>query len=108
MSDRRIPDWAVQVLQREKGQPRFIPPISRKATPLAAIKVYCRHCLGELWDTEAMTSDGDGLAPGRDCTSRRCPLYPYRTGRNPNLGGAMSDEQREAAVARLRRHSETG
>ena len=57
-----------------------------------AIKYFCSECLG--WD-------GD---PKKECTSPRCPLYPYR-GRAIYL----TEEQRAAASARHKEiFAETG
>lgn len=36
------------------------------------------------------------------CTS--CPLWPYRMGKNPFHGRKMTDEQKQAATQRLKKH----
>ena len=75
-------------------------PVKRaKDTPLAAIHAYCKWCLGEV--LEDGVRSGDGLTPGKDCRSKECPLYDFRTGRNPFAKGKMSKEQRDAARNRL-------
>ncbi len=42
-----------------------------KLTPLKTIKAYCKGCIGEAVKTVAL------------CPDKACPLYGYRSGRNP-------------------------
>lgn len=58
-------------------------------TPLQAIKQFCFLCSGE------------NRAEVKRCTSPKCPLYPYRTGKS-GAKREMTDEQRAAAAERLR------
>lgn len=63
-------------------------------TPLSAIKAFCVDCLGG----QAKLVKG--------CTSKNCPLWPYRTGHNTNSKRTMTDEQRRAAAERLKKARE--
>ena len=45
-------------------------------TPIKAIRCWCvNHC------------SGGPLKEVRFCDRKECPLYPYRTGKNPNRQG---------------------
>lgn len=59
-------------------------------TPLKAIKQFCYECSGE------------NRAEVDRCSAPKCPLYPYRKGHNPDAGRKLTDEQKEAAAARLK------
>ena len=61
------------------------------ATPLSAIKEFCVSCMG----------DQPRLV--KDCTTKSCPLWPYRTGHNTNSKRIMTEEQRQMAAERLRK-----
>lgn len=63
-------------------------------TPLSAIKVFCVDCLGGQ----------PKLVKG--CTSKNCPLWPYRTGHNTNSKRTMTEEQRQMAAEWLKRARE--
>lgn len=63
-------------------------------TPLSAIKAFCIDCLGGQ----------PKLVKG--CTSKNCPLWPYRTGHNTNSKRTMTEEQRQMAVERLKKARE--
>lgn len=63
------------------------------ATPLSAIKEFCVDCMG----------DQPRLV--KECTTKTCPLWPYRLGKG-NTRRAMTDEQRQAAAERLRKARE--
>lgn len=64
------------------------------ATPLSAIKAFCICCMG----------DQPRLV--KDCTSKNCPLHPYRTGHNTNSKRTMTEEQRQIAAERLKKARE--
>ena len=64
-------------------------------TPLSAIKAFCIDCMG-----------GQSRLV-KECTSKSCPLYPYRTGHNTNSKRTMTEEQRQMAAERLRKARET-
>ena len=64
------------------------------ATPLSAIHNFCISCMG----------DQPRLV--KDCTTKSCPLWPYRTGHNTNSKRAMTEEQRQMAVERLKKARE--
>ena len=64
------------------------------ATPLSAIKEFCISCMG----------DQPRLV--KDCTTKSCPLWPYRTGHNTNSKRAMTEEQRQMAAERLKKARE--
>ena len=63
-------------------------------TPLSAIKAFCVDCLGGQ----------PNLVKG--CTSKNCPLWPYRTGHNTNSKRTMTEEQRQMAAERLKKARE--
>ena len=58
-------------------------------SPIKAIRAFCLDCCGGS-STEV-----------RECTSKRCPLKPFRFGRNPYIKREMTEEQREQAKERL-------
>ena len=64
------------------------------ATPLSAIHNFCISCMG----------DQPRLV--KDCTTKSCPLWPYRTGHNTNSKRAMTEEQRQMAAERLKKARE--
>ena len=64
------------------------------ATPLSAIHNFCISCMG----------DQPRLV--KDCTTKSCPLWPYRTGHNINSKRTMTEEQRQMAVERLKKARE--
>lgn len=63
-------------------------------TPLSAIKAFCIDCMG----------DQPRLV--KDCTTKSCPLWPYRTGHNTNSKRTMTEEQRQMAAERLKKARE--
>ena len=67
---------------------------SKKMTPLSQIHNFCIGCMG----------DQPRLV--KDCTTKSCPLWPYRTGHNTNSKRTMTEEQRQMAVERLKKARE--
>lgn len=61
-------------------------------TPQTAIKAIRAKCLD---------CSGGSANEVRLCELKHCPLYKFRFGRNPNIKREMTDEQRQAAAARL-------
>ena len=59
------------------------------ATAIKAIRAKCLDC-----------SCGSANEV-RNCELVHCPLYKFRLGKNPNITRVMSDEQKDAARARL-------
>lgn len=58
--------------------------------PVKAIREFCLSC------------SGDSSAEVKLCTSKKCPLYAFRFGKNPyRAKREMTEEQREAAKTRL-------
>ena len=58
--------------------------------PVKAIRAFCLECCG------------GSSAEVRECTSNRCPLKPFRFGKNPyRTKREMTEEQKAAAAARL-------
>lgn len=49
--------------------------MSKKLTPLSAVKAYCRQCSGESPKSVKL------------CPISNCSLYPYREGHNPARKG---------------------
>ena len=64
------------------------------ATPLSAIHNFCISCMG----------DQPRLV--KDCTTKSCPLWPYRTDHNTNSKRTMTEEQRQIAAERLKKARE--
>ena len=64
------------------------------ATPLSAIHNFCISCMG----------DQPRLV--KECTTKSCPLWPYRTGHNTNSKRTMTEEQRQMATERLKKARE--
>lgn len=59
-------------------------------TPLKVIREKCLYCcyfqMLEVWE----------------CGAKRCPLYPFRMGKNPyRIKRQLSDEQKQALAQRL-------
>lgn len=81
----------------------YIGPLPKKETPLAHINAFCKHCMGESWDTETGERYGD-LEPPVKCETKYCVLWIYRTGRGPRgRRKPMAPTQKEAAAVRLQR-----
>lgn len=58
-------------------------------SPAKAIREFCLQCCG------------GSAADVRGCTSTICPLKPFRFGKNPYVKRSLTEEQKEAAKARL-------
>ena len=67
---------------------------SKKMTPLSQIHNFCIGCMG----------DQPRLV--KDCTTKSCPLWPYRTGHNTNSKRTMTEEQRQMAAEWLKKARE--
>lgn len=67
---------------------------SKKMTPLSQIHNFCIDCMG----------DQPRLV--KDCSTKSCPLWPYRTGHNTNSKRTMTEEQRQMAAERLKKARE--
>jgi len=58
--------------------------------PVKAIRAFCLDCCG------------GSASDVKDCTSKMCPLKPFRFGKNPyRTKREMTEEQRERAIKRL-------
>ncbi len=67
----------------------------KPTNPVKAIREFCLGCVGNSSNEVKM------------CPSVKCPLYPFRFGKNPyRTKREMSEEQREAAAERLRKARE--
>lgn len=64
-------------------------------TPIQAIRAKCLDCCcGQVNEVKL-------------CTAERCPLHPFRLGKNPNIKPReYTEEQREAMRQRLKRTME--
>lgn len=61
-----------------------------KKNPVKAIREKCIECMGGQMNEVAK------------CTCERCPIYPFRLGKNPfRTAHTMSDEQKAIAAKRL-------
>ena len=63
--------------------------MSKKAI-MNAIKAKCLDC------------SADDRNEVKLCDLERCPLWPYRLGKDPDSSRKMTDEQRAAAAERLK------
>lgn len=62
-----------------------------KTNPVKAIRAYCLEC-----------SNGQ-LSEVKYCSVEKCPLYPFRLGKNPfRQKREMTEEQKKAVGDRLR------
>lgn len=62
----------------------------KRISPLKAIRLKCLDC-------SCGSSNEVKL-----CPASKCPLYPFREGRNPNIGKReLTEEQKEAARNRM-------
>lgn len=59
-------------------------------SPLKAIRAKCMEC------------SCDSISEIKNCPIEKCPLFPFRFGRNPFAKRELSPEQREAAAERLK------
>jgi hypothetical protein len=72
----------------------------RKAkSPLKAIKQFCFECMGMDRCERNPPKPHDDV---KNCTDPVCPVFDFRFGKNPYLKRKLSQEQREAAVKRLK------
>lgn len=63
---------------------------SKNSNPLYAIKEFCYRC------------SGDSYAEVKRCSAPDCPLFPFKTGKNPyRKKREMTQEQKENASERL-------
>lgn len=62
----------------------------KRISPLKAIRLKCLDCCcGSSYEVKL-------------CTAASCALYPFREGRNPNIGKReLTEEQRAAARRRM-------
>ena len=58
-------------------------------SPIKAIREFCLGCVGYQAKEVKL------------CPSTKCPLYPFRFGKNPSLKRELTEEQRQAGAARL-------
>jgi hypothetical protein len=85
--------------------------LNRSGKPIDRIADHCRECapnnrieecIGFLIGTQAkMIAAFTGQALMEDGKAQ-CPLYPFRYGKNPNLGRSLSEDQKKKAIANLR------
>ena len=60
-------------------------------SPLKAIKCFCIECMGGQ------------VTYVKECTSKTCPLYDFRMGKNPHNTRQFTEEQRQAMAERMRK-----
>jgi len=76
----------------------------RKAkSPLKAIRHFCFECMGMDRRKRNPPKPYDDV---KNCTDPVCPAFDFRFGKNPYLKRKLSQEQREAAVKRLKAANE--
>ena len=61
----------------------------KKISPLKAIKEKCMDCC--YWQYSEV----------KNCPATKCPLHPFRLGKNPFIKREMSEEQRDELRQRL-------
>lgn len=61
-------------------------------SPLKAIRAKCLDC------------SGDYLKEIKECPITDCPLYPFRTGKNPFLKRELTEEQKTEMLKNLRKY----
>ena len=70
--------------------------MSEKISPVKAIRAKCIDCcVGEM-------------AEVRNCQIEKCPLYPFRMGKNPYRSRNMSEEQKQKVADRLKKSRAQG
>ena len=63
-------------------------------SPLKAIRCFCIECMGgQVTDV-------------KDCTTKTCPLYDFRMGKNPYNTRQFTEEQRQAMAERMKKMHE--
>lgn len=63
-------------------------------SPLKAIRQHCIECMG------------DQVREVPYCNVKRCPLYPFRLGKNPYNTRHFTEEQKQAAAERMKKARE--
>lgn len=58
-------------------------------SPIRAIRAYCLNCVC------------GNSAEVRSCELTKCPLHPFRFGKNPFTKRTLTEEQRQEAAKRL-------
>lgn len=64
----------------------------KRITAIKAIRAFCMQCMGEDYN---LIKDCEPLP-----TKESCPLWPFRTGKNPNISEATRTKRRELAKSR--------
>lgn len=67
--------------------------MSERVTPLEAIRAKCLDCCYDASEVKM-------------CVSVKCPLHPFRFGKNPYVKRELTDEQRVAATERMKKARE--
>lgn len=63
-------------------------------SPIKAIRAKCLDCCCDQREEVKL------------CPAKDCPLWQFRLGKNPNRSRHMTDEQKRAAVERLKKARE--
>lgn len=63
-------------------------------SPLKAIHQHCIECMGNQ------------VREVPYCNVKRCPLYPFRLGKNPYSTRHFTEEQKQAAAERMKKARE--
>jgi len=66
--------------------------ITKKLTPIKAIRTHCLECLG--WSSDEVVK----------CSLKTCPLYPFRRGHDPSRKRKYSEKERSDMTKQLRLH----
>lgn len=66
--------------------------MNEKPKPLTSIREFCYECCGF------------SRADVKTCPSKKCPLWPFRFGKNPYVSRNMSEEQRRKSAERLKKY----
>ena len=75
----------------------------KRITRAKAVKLFCMTCFGWTGSNEG-TGPGDAVKMVRECESKNCYLYNFRTGREttPGLPKKFSPEQLEVSRKRIK------
>jgi len=88
LSDRKVQDRHGDIIYPRKVK-----------SPLKAIRQFCFECMGMDRRKRNPQKPYDDV---ENCTDPVCPVFDFRFGKNPYLKRKLSQEQRDAAIKRLK------
>lgn len=66
-----------------------------RPTAIRSIRAFCVECIG-------------GAAHVEECTALKCPLYPFRMGKNPNISEESREKSKQRMLAQMAVKTEKG